>query len=208
MSKFFSIFREEQYKRIQQLVIDGDILDIGGSKLSGYQELIKGNHKIITVNINKEYGCDLIFDIEKKFPLESNTFDSVLCINTLEHIYNFNNVIKEASRVLKSDGQLIITSPFIHHIHGSPHDYFRYTKSCLNKICSESGFEIIEVSELGFGLFSLIFQITMDVYPKLIKNFIKRVHLLIDKSLLKIFNKYKLIQERNPLGYYLLAKKK
>jgi hypothetical protein len=48
----------------------------------------------------------------------------------------------------------------------------------------------------------------MDVYPKLIKNFIKRVHLLIDKSLLKIFNKYKLIQERNPLGYYLLAKKK
>ena len=43
-----SFFRREEYKALAQLSIDGKILDVGGSKKSGYHELIKGNHTIIT----------------------------------------------------------------------------------------------------------------------------------------------------------------
>ena len=96
-----SIIREAEYELLKNIKINGKILDIGGSKKSGYQELIKGNNQILTVNINKEHGCDLVFDIEKKFPIESEKFNSVICLNVLEHIYNYENVISEASRVLK-----------------------------------------------------------------------------------------------------------
>ncbi len=72
-----SIIRHLEYKKISDLKIDGDVLDLGGSTKSGYHQLLKGEHKITTVNINKEYGCDIVFDIQKKFPLEDDGFDSV-----------------------------------------------------------------------------------------------------------------------------------
>lgn len=64
-----SIIRDLEYKKISDLELFGKILDLGGSKKSGYHNLIKGNHEITTVNINTDYGCDLVFDIEKNFLL-------------------------------------------------------------------------------------------------------------------------------------------
>src|SRR3989338_715106 len=97
----YSILRELQYEKLTRLSLDGEVLDLGGSTISGYHELIKGDHHITTVNIDKSHGCDLVFDIEKRFPLEKGKFDHVLCINTLEHVYDFRNVMAESHRVLR-----------------------------------------------------------------------------------------------------------
>ncbi len=71
----YTIWREEEYKELSKLSIYGKVLDLGGSKNSGYHQLIKGKHEIITVNINPDYGCDLIFNIEKKFPIPDKQYD-------------------------------------------------------------------------------------------------------------------------------------
>src|SRR3989344_9345935 len=126
--KNYSIIREQEYLRLAKLVLNGNILDIGGSKKSGYHELLKGNHRIVTVNINPEYGCDLIFDIQNPFPIQDSKFDHVIAMNVLEHIYDFQNVFSEVCRVLKKRGSFIFAVPFMFHIHGSPDDYFRYSK--------------------------------------------------------------------------------
>ena len=64
-----SIIREHEYKYISELSLSGVILDLGGSKKSGYQELIMGTHSFVTVNYGELHpGCDLCFDIEDKFP--------------------------------------------------------------------------------------------------------------------------------------------
>lgn len=44
-----------------------------------------------------------------RIPVESESQDVVYCISVLEHIPNFEPVIDEISRVLKPDGQLILT---------------------------------------------------------------------------------------------------
>lgn len=52
-----------------------------------------------------------IGDLEKEFPFESNFFDTVVAGEIIEHILDTNFFIDEIKRVLKPDGELIITTP-------------------------------------------------------------------------------------------------
>lgn len=113
MKNNYSILRDEEYRELSKLELAGRILDLGGNKKSGYHKLIKGEHEIITTNIDINAGHDIIFDMEKRFPLDSESYDHILCVNALEHIYNFSNVINEAFRVLKNNGSLVLATPFI-----------------------------------------------------------------------------------------------
>ncbi|HRY31034.1 MAG TPA: methyltransferase domain-containing protein [Candidatus Paceibacterota bacterium] len=202
-----SIIRELEYREIAKLDLDGDILDLGGSKKSGYQELIRGSHKIDTANINPDYGCDLIFDIQKRFPINDSAYDHVICFNVLEHIYGFHNVFAETARILKEGGKFIFATPFIHHVHGSPGDYFRYTNSALSRLLDDSGFSVEEIKPLGYGLFSIIFQtIGGSIRPGFLRTFIKKVFIFFDKAL-SLFKSYKKLREKVPLGYFVIARK-
>jgi len=47
----------------------------------------------------------------KHLPLREGVFDYVLCINALNHIPNYSNVVVEASRVLKVKGDFVFNFP-------------------------------------------------------------------------------------------------
>jgi 2-polyprenyl-3-methyl-5-hydroxy-6-metoxy-1,4-benzoquinol methylase len=53
----------------------------------------------------------LFIDLQKPFPIESNTADLVICAETMEHIPNQHFFFVEAARILKPNGILIITTP-------------------------------------------------------------------------------------------------
>ena len=208
MKNNYSILRGLEYNELEKLKIDCQILDLGGSKKSGYQQLIKGKHKIVTANIDKNYDCDLIFDIEKKFPLDSESYDAAVCLNVLEHIFNFQNVFAETQRVLKSGSIFIFSTPFIYQIHGSPDDFFRYTESALVRLLKESGFKEIKVIKLNYGLFSLFFQIVGGAIPtNFLRIAIKNSSIFLDSFLLNISKRYRKLNERVPLGYIVRAVK-
>lgn len=205
--KSFSIIREIEYFKFENLNLKGNILDIGGSKKSGYHELMK-QAEITTVNIDPVYGCDLVFDIQNRFPLEDNTFDHCVALNVLEHIFKFENVFKEVSRVLKPGGTFVFATPFMHQIHGSPDDYFRYTKSALVNLLKENNFLEIEINEIGHGIFSLFFQIIGGAFPKFLRYGLMRWSIFSDKFFNFIFrNRYEELKKRIPLGYFVVAKK-
>lgn len=192
---------------LSTMTLNGAILDVGGNARSGYHELIKGNHAITTANIDPESGCDIVFDAEKNFPVKDESYDCVLSLNVFEHIYNFHNVFHESARVLKPGGIFVCSTPFMFHIHGSPDDYFRYTKSALVKILKESGFKEVKIEELGFGVFSLIFQtIELGLRINFLKYILKKTSIFLDTTLL-LFKKYRQLRERIPLGYFVIAKK-
>lgn len=204
-----SIIRDAEHEVLKDLYLDGKILDLGGSRLSGYQDYIKGEHVFTVVNYGDVHpGQDLNFDIQEKFPLSDESYDNVISMNVLEHIFGFENVFAETHRVLKSGGRFVSTTPFMHHVHGSPDDYFRYTKSSIEKLASKYSFEVEEIKVLGFGLFSLIFQTVGGWIPiKHLRFVIKKVCINLDKLLLN-FKKYKELNQRIPLGYYWSLKKK
>jgi SAM-dependent methyltransferase len=204
----YSILREAEYKAIKQLELSGNILDIGGSKKSGYQELIGGEHTFTTVNIDATYVCDLVFDIQNRFPLEDSSFDAAVSMNVLEHIFDFHNVFQEVHRVLKPGGLFVNTTPFMHHVHGSPDDYFRYTKSTISMLAQKYNFDLREIQPLGFGLFSLLWQSVGGWVPtSTLRVLGKNISVGLDKLLLN-FKKYQELRNRIPLGYYFVLVKK
>lgn len=213
MFKHQTLTRKEQYKKIDQLSLDGEILDLGGDIRSGYLETIGGDHNFTILNQTEESGAHIRHDLEKPLPIEEEKFDHVLAFNLLEHIYNFSQLSKEVHRVLKKDGTFIITVPYLFPIHYSPKDYFRYTNMALEKLLKDvSGFKSVDIKPLGSGVFSACSVLVDRVTPRPL-----RIILLISRPLIsiadllcawlaKILGKsYR--AEHYPLGYFVVAKK-
>ena len=201
-----SLLRKLQYERLTRLSIDGRILDIGGSKKSGYHELIGGAHTIETGNIDASYGVDTIFDAEETWPYENGSFDAALFINLLEHLYRPQRALGEARRVLKTGGVVVGVVPFMFNVHGSPHDYFRYTGTALRAMLEDAGFSDVKVEELGSGAFSVIYHCLIGFARwHWLANLLMGVATGLDRLLTRVKPGHKMSAAYMPLGYYFEA---
>jgi len=86
----------------------------------------------------------------KDLPFENNYADTILLNQVLEHIDDYEKVILETKRVLKLKGKLIVSVPFIYHIHSEPNDYFRFSEYGLKYIFEKYGYKIIDFHYLGY----------------------------------------------------------
>lgn len=88
-----------------------------------------------------------------RLPFRDESFDAVLCTETLEHVEWPRECVEEFFRVLKPGGRLFLTVPMAIPEHQTPYDFFRYTSYGLKSICGQAGFARIEVAPFG-GLFT------------------------------------------------------
>lgn len=203
-----SIIRDAEYENLSKLTLTGSVMDVGGGKNAAYQELIKGEHTFVSINIKEAALPDHIVDIEKKFPFEDQTFDNAICLNVLEHVYEFENAFSEQVRCVKIGGKLVIAVPFMHHIHASPDDFLRYTESALRRMTNKYGCEVESLTTLGGGLFSLIFQTAGTGLPgKGIQSVCKVIAVSLDKALNKLSRHYRTLTAIIPLGYFVVLTK-
>lgn len=94
-------------------------------------------------------GIDIVSDIIN-IPVESESFENILCTEVLEHIPRPELAIKEFARILKEDGLLILTAPFCSLTHFAPYHYCSgFNKYWYETILKENGFEIIEMTSNG-----------------------------------------------------------
>jgi SAM-dependent methyltransferase len=107
-----------------------------------------------------DYEADLNAEINF---LESNSFDTVLCTDVLEHIYRPELLFSEMTRILKPNGHLILTVPFMYWIHTNPHDYHRYTHFKLKEFCANNKLKVVELNTYG-GLPEIIYDLTYKGY--------------------------------------------
>lgn len=68
-------------------------------------------------------GIDIISDIIN-IPVEDESFDYILCSEVFEHIPDPVKALKEFDRILKKNGEILITVPFSSKIHFSPYYYY------------------------------------------------------------------------------------
>lgn len=124
----------------------------------------------------KQKEVDVFYD-GKNIPFEDNSFDSILCTEVLEHVFNINELLREFNRVLKPKGMALITTPFMWEEHEMPYDFARYTTPALIDLYTKNGFEIVKSYKTGNYL-EVIFQFQL--------NYIKNV-LPSSKYLRQIF---------------------
>ncbi len=211
-----SVLRILEYERLEKHNLSGKILDYGGGENSRYRSLIcKWAHDYFyeSVNINKEINPTYIIDESTQIPVSDNQYEHVLSLNTLEHIYDIHFALKEIHRVLKPNGEIVLSVPFIFRVHGHPDDYLRGTASWWSKILNQTGFNYIEIEALNWGPFTT--ASTISGMPGPFKRIRLHVNLLADilyavfrYSDLKTYSEVQDVSICNaPLAYFITARK-
>jgi glycosyltransferase involved in cell wall biosynthesis len=91
---------------------------------------------------------DLFWD-GKRIPLGDNSVDCAMATELFEHLPDPEQVMAEICRVLKPDGKIFFTVPFLWSLHTVPHDEYRYTPFSLERHLKNSGFSSINIKALG-----------------------------------------------------------
>lgn len=134
----------------------GKLLDAGCGTMpfrASLRGLVDEYHSI---DIEKRVPeVDLIGDLQDMKALESDTYDTVLCTEVLEHVPQPEKLLAELWRVLKPRGTLILSVPHLSRLHEEPFDYYRFTKHGLKFLFEKSGFSVLDMVSTG-SLFSFL----------------------------------------------------
>ncbi len=161
-----------QFRRLEGLIrrcASGDLLDLGCGH-APYFEMYKGlvnnvvcvdwensSHKNVLLDYTMDLNCPLSFRDE--------SFDTILLIDVLEHIYKPAQLLCEIGRILRRGGHCIIGVPFFYYLHERPFDFHRYTEFALRRMCESSGLEVIDLTAYGGAP-----EILMDILGKCIAS--------------------------------------
>jgi len=127
-------------------------------------------------------------DFEKDFDLSNEAYDFAIVNNTLEHIYNYQNFMKNINKALVKGGRIEGSIPFLHPYHKDPDDYFRYTHTALKKILEKADFENIKITPICQGAFSAFVSMISTILKfKLLKIITWIIAILLDSILNKIY---------------------
>jgi SAM-dependent methyltransferase len=71
--------------------------------------------------------------------LPSEIARTVICVDTLEHVFEARRGVDEMLRVLAPGGVIVLSAPFDFRIHGYPDDYWRFTPSAIDRLLAPLG---------------------------------------------------------------------
>ena len=93
---------------------------------------------------NREKKVANLFYDGECFPVKDASFDWVVCNQVFEHVFKPDEFLSEIARVLKSDGGLLMTVPFVWDEHEQPYDFARYSSFGLKSLLETHGFIVLE----------------------------------------------------------------
>lgn len=111
------------------------------------------------VNYKQNTKADLYCDCSD-IKLDSDSFDTLLSTQVMEHVFETKKYVSECFRLLKTGGMGIFTIPMSWKLHAEPYDYYRFTRWAIDKLFREVGFDIVELRPLE-GAFASLIQLKM-----------------------------------------------
>jgi SAM-dependent methyltransferase len=90
-----------------------------------------------------------IFASAYDIPAVSESFDTALMSELLEHLEQPAEAVAEAFRLLAPGGHLIVTAPLFWVLHEEPRDFYRYTPNGLDWLLNHAGFDVLEVTPVA-----------------------------------------------------------
>src|SRR5262249_12485851 len=158
----FYFARRGLYEAIRRVAknVAGRTIDVGcGTR--PYERLFRCTEYVgleLDIPENRRAGkADAFYD-GKIFPFDPASFDSAVCNQVLEHVFEPEAFLKEINRVLKPGGCLLLTVPFAWDEHEQPRDYARYSSFGIGALLGRCGFEVL-VHEKTVADIRAVFQL-------------------------------------------------
>ena len=135
-----------------QSLFKGRVLDVGGKKskrrgrfIPPFEQVTSWEYLNSDVTTEPDY-CGFADDI----PLENNSVDIVVMTEVLEYLSEPEKVFLEIERVLCTGGVALISTPFLHPVHGDYwNDRVRYTPVMLREISEKVNLTLQSLEPMG-----------------------------------------------------------
>ena len=141
-------------KKISSEFIDADILEIGSGvkkRKTSAVEIFSKAKKFQQTDVDVDLGYKTL-DLTNIQSFDKE-YDLVICTNVLEHIYDVRTAVNNLYKLVKKDGNIVVSVPFVYPLHDEPEDFWRFTEHSLRKLFEN--FEITTLKKTGFRQFPL-----------------------------------------------------
>ncbi len=166
----FYFARKGLYRHIREFApqMSGTVLDVGCGR-KPYERLFHVDRYIgleFYPKQNSSYDrADVYYD-GKRFPFRNEEFDNGFASEVFEHIFNPLEFLSELNRVVKINGLVLMTVPFLWPEHMQPLDFGRYTSFGLRAVLEQHGFEILHQRKSMTGIRAIIQLWNVYLYRK------------------------------------------
>lgn len=87
-------------------------------------------------------GVDRIEDVTR-LSLPDGSVPTIVCVETLEHVFEVRRAVDEMLRVLAPGGAILVSVPLDFRVHGYPDDFWRLTPACMAQLLSPLGASVV-----------------------------------------------------------------
>lgn len=185
------------------------VLNVGaGGTIETYLKTKFNFVKSIDVDVNRE--PDQVIDVCDIDQLKDLTFTpQLICMfEVLEHTKNPINAIQNLYEIIDENSYVMLSTPFIFHIHDEPYDFFRFTKYGL-EILFQNFKEVVVKPRNGWFETILVLFVRLRMERNILSKMIGNLFILIYFLLTPITYLLQSIikSEKITTGYFVYAKK-
>ena len=198
-------------KMLHDMEFYGRVLDVGGRKIRKRGDFTPPADKVDSwqyLNIDASSNPDYLSSADK-IPVEDNFFDMVIMTEVLEHLENPEDALNEVYRVLKHNGKLVASMPFLNSIHKGPHDFQRWLPDRLRRELQKTGFEAEKIEPMG-GIAAVISDLIIKYtyqHPTLLNRLLRKL-VRIQAPLIKALDSKTQRKDIITTGFFIIAVKR
>ena len=157
--EYFSPALLAQYHALVPLLgthAGGHVIDLGAGDAPFREYLPESVTLYHTLEMQpRSEDVTYVGDVQDMPMVAAGSYDTAVCLETLEHVPEPWRAVGEICRILAPGGKVILSVPHLSRLHDAPHDYYRYTAYGVRHLLESNGFTVLALERKG-GLFAFL----------------------------------------------------
>lgn len=137
------------------------IVDVGCGAAPYRPFFTRPHARYIGIDAGLASGID-VRGASSALPVRDAVADGVICTQVLEHVPDPARALREIGRILRRGGRAFVSTHGVYVWHGSPHDFWRWTREGLRREALDAHpFSRVRIESSGGGIATLAVRLAV-----------------------------------------------